>query len=266
MSKTGYLGPEGSYSQLAANQLGCGSAAVAYPSFYALIAALNGGEVDAIVLPVENSLNGGVMQNLDLLHETQGVIAVREAMIKIEHRLITLKGADLDGITTIYSHPQALGQCSKYIHSRFPAARLVPTQSTSACISKITTTADAGIIGLQPVDDRFELSEESISDELLNYTQFLYVVKGQADVTRHSRKIFLSVTCAHRPGALTAVLSVFARDDINMTKIESRPIKDRVGEYRFFIEVEADYSSTRIRSVLRSLSGVCGSVKILGCY
>ncbi len=266
MSKTGYLGPEGSYSQLAANQLGGGSATVAYPSFYCLISALKSGEVDAVVLPVENSLNGGVMQNLDILHETQGIIAVKEALIKIDHRLITLKGADPDGITTIYSHPQALGQCAKYIHARFPSARLVPTQSTSASVEKITTAADAGIIGFQPVDDRFELSNESISDELLNYTQFLYVIRGGADAARPSRKMFLSVTCAHRPGALVDALSVFARGGVNMTKIESRPIKDRVGEYRFFIEVEADYSSPRTRSALHSLGSVCSSVKILGCY
>lgn len=266
MSNTiGYLGPEGSYSQIAAQKLNMGDPKP-YPSFFALVTALSRGEADGIVLPVENSLNGGVMQNLDLLQDAQGLIAVKEINVKIDHRLVTLKGAPLSGITTIYSHSQALGQCAQYIHSRFPAAKLVPTQSTSACLSKIKTPADAGIVGAQIVDDKFQLSEECISDEQLNYTQFLYVVKGSPDVTKHSRKVFLSVTCAHRPGALIGALSVFARDGVNLTKIESRPIKDRPGEYRFFIEVEADYSSPRMRSALHSLSEACSSVKILGCY
>lgn len=265
MSTIGYLGPEGSYSQTAARQFNMGEP-VPYPSFYALVSALEGGEVDGIVLPVENSLNGGVMQNLDLLQETEGLLAVKELNLKIDHRLITLKGADLGGITTIYSHSQALGQCAKYIHAHFPSARLVPTQSTSACISKIQSFSDAGIVGLQPVGDKFQLSSECISDEQLNYTQFLYVVKGMPNMSRHSRKMFLSITCAHRPGSLIAALSVFARDGVNMTRIESRPIKDRPGEYRFFIEVEADYASLRTRSALRSLADSCSSVKILGCY
>lgn len=266
MSNTiAYLGPEGSYSQTAAQKLSPGEIKP-YPSFYAVVGALVRGEVSGAVLPVENSLNGGVMQNLDLLQAAEGLIAVKELNLKIDHRLVTLKGAPLSGIKTIYSHRQALGQCSKYINSHFPEARLIETDSTSACLSLIKAPSDAGIIGAQKVDGKFALSEECISDEQLNYTQFLYVIKGSPDMSVHSRKIFLSITCPHRPGALIGALSVFAGDNINLTKIESRPIKDRVGEYRFFIEIEADYALPETRSVLRSLADMCSSIKILGCY
>ncbi len=266
MSNTiAYLGPEGSYSQTAAQKFCLGDIRP-YPSFYAVVGALSRGEVDGAVLPVENSLNGGVMQNLDLLQDAEGLIAVKELNLKIDHRLVTLKGAPLSGITTIYSHRQALGQCAKYIHAHFPKAQLIETNSTSACLSMIKTPADAGIVGAQSVDERFSLSDECISDEQLNYTQFLYVVKGMPDPSLHSKKIFLSITCTHRPGALIGALSVFAKDNINLTKIESRPIKDRVGEYRFFIEIEADYAAPSVQSALRSLADMCSSIKILGCY
>lgn len=263
--KTGYLGPEGSYSQIAARLLAQGEY-LPYPSFYALVGALQENSVDGIVLPVENSLNGGVMQNLDLLQDAEGITAVREVNVKIDHRLVTLKGADLDGITAVYSHAQALGQCAKFLHANLPQAKLIPTQSTSACLKKIKTFADAGIIGAQEVDERFALSPECISDEPLNYTQFLYVVKGSPDMSRHTQKMFLSITCAHKPGSLMAALSVFADGGMNLTKIESRPIKDRVGEYRFFIEAEADCALPHTRSALNSLGNICSSVKILGCY
>lgn len=265
MSVTGYLGPEGSYSQIAASSLNMGEIKM-YPSFYALVCALNGGEVDGIVLPVENSLNGGVVQNLDLLQQSEGLIAVREIRVRIEHRLITLRGADLKGIKHVYSHIQALEQCSKYLHTHLPDAKYIPTSSTSACLSKITSSEDAGIIGLQNVDPRFELSDECISDQPVNYTQFLYIINGAPDQSRRCGKVFLSMTCAHRPGALMQALSIFAKEGINMTKIESRPIKDRFGEYRFFIEVEADYSSAEIRAALHSLEDICSSLRILGCY
>lgn len=264
-AKTGYLGPEGSYSQAAAQAFGFADG-VPYPSFYALVRDLSAGALDGIVLPIENSLNGGVMQNLDLMQETDGIIAVREVNIKIEHRLVMLEGAGPEDIKTIYSHAQALGQCAKFLYSHFPLARQVQTASTSACTEMIKTKADAGIVSSHFSRAGYKLLPQSISDEQLNFTQFLYVVRGGAQSDRHSDKVFLSFVCAHRPGALNAALSVFASDGLNMTKIESRPIKDKVGEYRFFIEIEADYSSPVTRAALSSLKDMCRSIKILGCY
>lgn len=260
----GYLGPEGSYSQLAAQSFS--GAVRPYSSFFALFEAIGRGEADAIVLPVENSLNGGVMQNLDLLQSSEGLVANREVVVRIDHRLLTLKGADHAAITRIYSHPQALGQCARYLNAFFPEAELIATASTSAAVSMVRTPADAGIVGPLPVGDKFELSPCTISDEPRNYTQFLLVERGAPDFTRPSKKVFLSFSCLHRPGSLIGALSAFASAGINMTRIESRPIKDRRGEYRFFVEIEADASLAQTRSALRSLEDMCSSIKILGCY
>lgn len=125
--KTGYLGPEGSYSYLAAKKITPSNALIAYDSFPSVMQALTRGEVDCTVIPVENSLNGGVIQNIDLLQATPDVIAVEEGIIKIEHRLATLVGADKRYIKRIYSHRQALDQCAKYLF------KISPPRSLSQC-------------------------------------------------------------------------------------------------------------------------------------
>ena len=184
------------------------------------------------------------------------------------HRVVALrkKGADHAAVKRIYSHPQALGQCARYLNTFFPEAELIATASTSAAVAMVRTPADAGIVGPLPVGDKFELSPCTISDEPRNYTQFLLVERGTPDFSRPSEKVFLSFSCLHRPGSLIGALSAFASAGINMTRIESRPIKDRRGEYRFFVEIEADASLPQTQSALRSLEDMCSSIKILGCY
>ncbi|MGN1373606.1 MAG: prephenate dehydratase [Candidatus Coproplasma sp.] len=266
MQKLGYLGPKGTYSHLAALSFGEGCTLVGYSSFPSLISALTQGELDSIVLPVENTLNGAVVQNLDLLQSTEGIWACGFKKIKVEHRLITLKGAPLSGIKTIYSHEQALAQCAKYLFTHFPDARLIATASTAESVNNLTSEDVAAIAGSQCADERFELSEKTISDEPNNYTSFLLVVRGTPEETHKSSKIFFSVTCLHESGALFKLLSVLAEAGINMTKIESRPIKDKDGEFRFFIEFDGDYSDADMQKTLEELRKKSTSLKILGCY
>lgn len=264
--KIGYLGPEGSYSQVAAQKFAHSSACVPYPTFHALVCALQSDAVNSIVLPIENTLNGGVMQNIDLLQDSDGLMAVEETFVKIDHRLVTLKGADKGGITRVYSHVQALGQCARYLAENFPAASQLQVASTSGCLQMIKTERDAGIIGAHCSAEGFEVSARCISDEKTNFTQFLRVEKRKEQDCSRSQKIYFSVTCKHEPGALMKLLSVFAARLLNMTKIESRPIKSSVGEYRFFIELEADYASPNVRGALADMKQFSDSFKLLGCY
>lgn len=266
MQKLGYLGPKGTYSYLAAQSVGAGCTLIAYPSFPSLITALKQGELDSIVLPVENTLNGAVVQNLDLLQSTEGIWACKSVKIKVEHRLITLKDAPLSGIKKIYSHEQALAQCSNYLFKNFPNAQLIATPSTAESINKLVGEDTAAIAGSQCADDRFTLSRETISDEPNNFTSFLKVVCGAPEKSQKSGKIFFSVTCLHESGALVKLLSVLAEAGINLTKIESRPIKDKDGEFRFFIEFDGDYSSDKMQKTLNSLRQKSTSLKVLGCY
>lgn len=265
-SKIGYLGPEGTYSSIGARELCPEGELVQYPTFFTLFSALKCGAVDGIVLPIENSLNGAVTQNLDLLQETEGVYAKAICRVKIEHRLVTLKGADKSKITHIYSHPQALAQCAKFLAVTYPDAQLHETASTAECYKKIVLPTDAGIVGAHCGREGYELGGGSISDEENNFTQFLLVVNGQPDEDAESNRLFFSVTCYHRAGELFELLRVLKEGNVNMTKIESRPIKDRAGEFRFFIEAEGNYALPEVKATLNRLREEAHSVKILGCY
>lgn len=266
MAKVAYLGPNGSYSEVAAGVLCPDAEYIACVSFRKLFAALESGEADYIVLPVENSLNGGVNQNLDLLQSADGVFAFKECAVRIDHRLATLAGANPALIKRIYSHQQALEQCGEYLFKRFPDAKLSATQSTSASLDMIKTPYDAGIVGSHIRRENISLSAENIADEKDNYTYFLLIKRGEPETGARSEKIFFTATCPHRPGALCDMLSRLSENGLNMTKIQSRPIKERRGEYRFFIEIEGDFADKKVRKALEDLGKTASSLKILGAY
>lgn len=262
----GYLGPAGTYSEIAAGKLCPKAEKVAYPSFFTLFSALKSGEVGGIVIPIENTLNGAVTQNLDLLQETEGVYACSACAVKIDHRLITLAGADKKKIKTVCSHSQALAQCAKYLAENFPDAKLIETPSTADSIKKIDGAEVAGIVGAHCKAAGYELSDVNISDVENNYTQFLLVKRGAPETDEKTDRIFFSVTCRHRSGALVDLLTVLKESGINMTEIESRPIKDKTGEFAFFMEIEGDYSDKAVRGALEKLEAAACSFKLLGCY
>ncbi len=266
MEKIGYLGPEGSYSHLACGVLCPEATPAAYPSFRHVMNALSSGDCDFIVLPVENSLNGGVNQNLDLLQATQNVIAFGECALKIDHRLATLKGAKKCGISRIYSHQQALEQCGEYLFKNFPAAKQIAVTSTAAALGMIKSSRDAAIVGAHVKREDISLSPENIADEKFNVTKFLLIKRGTKEDCGRSERIFFSAACKHAPGELYCLLSVIYDGGLNMTKIQSRPVKDSPGEYRFFIEVEGDYSNGRVKEVIERVKNASKSFKILGLY
>lgn len=264
MDKVAYLGPEGSYSWLAASALVKGAALLPCNGFAAAVGALTSAIADGAVLPIENSLNGGIMQVMDLLQATQGICAVKSAAVRIDHRLVTLKGADLKDIKKIYSHEQALEQCAEYLYKNFPKASLCAAPSTSAALEMLKDGSCACIAGAHTKGENFCLSPENIADEKNNFTTFLLIRRGE--VPPRGEKLYFSFTCRHEAGALASMLQVVSRHGINLTKIESRPLRERTGEYRFFAECEADYSSANVKDMLRELEEGANSLKILGVY
>ncbi len=265
--KVGYLGPEGSYTHLAAQAMCGGAQLQEYRTFYGVVRSLLDGQTDAVVLPIENTINGGVLQNMDLLERYEELSAIREYKLRIEHRLITLAGADRSAVKRIFSHRQALDQCAVFLRENYPSAELIPVNSTTAGISCIEGPADAAIAGAQAAGRGYDVSEECISDEKNNYTYFLLIIKGSIPEDFRSDKVYFCLTCNHHvPGALMRLLEIINRYNLNMTKIESRPIKDRVGEYNFFIEIAADYSRAEVKEALAALRQATLSFRLIGCY
>lgn len=266
MERIAYLGPEGSYSQLAARKFRVGAELIACPSFRAAVELLKDGGCDFAALPIENSLNGAVLANIDLLQSTEGVFAQEHIRLPLDHRLATLEGADIRGISRIFSHEQPLAQCADYLYNNFPAAQLIAAPSTAASLDAIKSPADAAIVGAHVKRDGITLSPCNIADFPHNFTDFLLVRRGSADESAQTDKIFFSVTCRHKSGALLDILGPMRAGGLNMTKIQSRPIKGSSGEYRFFIEVEGDYSDIRVREVLDGVRRTSLSLKLIGAY
>ena len=266
MEKIGYLGPVGSYSYLAAKTLCPNGEYLAYSSFPLVVKSLICGETDYIVLPIENSLNGGVLQNLDILQKTENIVAVKEKVIEIDHRLAYFDGADINKIEVIYSHEQALQQCERYLTEHFPNSRLVACGSTAASLELVESENEACIIGAHLKRDGFKLTNENIADERNNFTHFLLIRRGEISNDFSSKKIFFSFTCPNVSGALVNILNKIHDYGINMTKIESRPVKNRPDEYSFFLEIEGNYSHEKIRNALSDIQKYSSSFKLLGCY
>lgn len=280
--KIAFLGPEGSYSHLAAKAFlqteSTGATSVndwdeciPFRNFPEVLAAVKNGRVDGAAIPIENSLQGGVSQNLDLLQAAEELYAVKECVLRIEHRLIYKEGTPFSQIGRVYSHRQALDQCAGFLDREMPFAALRETESTAFGLAKAMeddSGKSAAIAGAHAANLRggFVISEESISDEKNNFTHFLLIKKGQKRLPKTSERVFFSAVCPHRKGSLVELLQIIANYDINMTKIESRPVKDRPGDFRFFIEADCNIGDESVQEMLDSIRKNTLECKLLGAY
>lgn len=280
--KIAFLGPEGSYSHLAAKAFlqtesteksvpGSWDECIPFRNFPEVLDAVAYGRVDGAAVPIENSLQGGVSQNLDLLQATEDLYAVKEYVLSIEHRLVYKEGVSPSEIGRVYSHRQALDQCSRYLDREMPFASLRETESTAFGLTKAMeddSGKSAAIVGSHVVRLRngFVMGEECISDEKNNFTHFLLVKKGAKRLPAHSNRIFFSAVCPHRKGSLVELLQVIAKYDINMTKIESRPVKECPGNFRFFIEADCDVGDEKVQEMISAIRKNTLECKLLGAY
>lgn len=280
--KIAFLGPEGSYSHLAARSFlktetsaakeGNGwDECIPFRNFPEVLAAVSSGRVDAAAVPIENSLQGGVLQNLDLLQTSEDLYAVKEAILRIDHRLIYKEGMKLSEIGRVYSHRQALDQCAAFLSKEIPFASLREAESTMFGVARAMeddTGKSAAIAGAHTENLRsgFVMSEECISDEKNNFTHFLLIKKGKEKLPAKSERIFFSAVCPHKPGGLLELLQIIAKCGINMTKIESRPVKNRPGDFRFFIEADCDIGADEVQKMLAAIREHTLECKLIGAY
>ena len=276
--KIAYLGPEGSYSHLAAKQFletekeaGALSECIPFRNFTEVFAAVTSGKADAAALPIENTLQGGVLQNLDLMQENDELYAVRQLILRIDHRLAYKAGVSVSEIGRVYSHRQALDQCAAYLSKEMPFASLRETESTGFGIARAMedeSGKSAAIAGAHTENLRsgFVMGTECISDEKNNYTHFLLIKKGKSSMPATSERIFFSAVCPHKAGSLSDLLQIIAEAGISMTKIESRPVKNSPGDYRFFIEADCDVASNNVQDTLAKIKANTLECKLLGAY
>ncbi len=236
-------------------------------TFRDAMSSIEEGAADYAVLPIENSTAGIVSQNYDLLFEFENYI-VGEQIIPIRHCLMGVPGTTLSSIHTVYSHPQSLMQSEHYLDLH-PEWQQVGMQNNAYAAEKVARDQDTSkaSIGSAYAAKAYGLDilEEGINDSDNNSTRFI-IVTNRKIFLRSAGKISIVLETEHESGALYRVLSHFIYNDLNMTKIESRPIRDRSFEYRFFIDFEGNLQDSAVRNALRGLRDESRNLKVLGNY
>jgi len=230
--------------------------------------AISTGKADYAVLPIENSLAGSIEENFDLLSE-YNVAIIGEQILKVDHALLGVKGATINDIKTVYSHPKAIAQCENYIRKYHIDWDVKNLRNTAMSAQKIQDDGDKtqAAIGSKynAVLYNLDILEESIQDDKNNETRFIIVSKDKK-YKKSADKISLCLEISHEPGSLYRILSNLIFNGINMNRIESRPIKGVNWQYRFFIDIDGNLNDEAVRNALTGLKEECVSIRVLGNY
>ena len=262
-----FQGAEGAYSQAAMMKFfGNEINSFHVDSFRDAMSAIDEGSADFAVLPIENSTAGIVSEIYDLLQEYENYI-VGEQIIKIEHCLLGVPGADISQIKRVYSHPQSLMQSARYLGNH--DWQQISMQNNAFAAQKVATEkypSQAAIAGEQAAEVYgLKVLQKGINDSGNNSTRFI-IVTNQKIFRKDANKISICFELPHESGSLYHMLSHFIYNNLNMTKIESRPIEDRTWEYRFFIDFDGNLADSAVKNALRGLRDEARNMKILGNY
>lgn len=236
-------------------------------TFKEAMEAIHSGRADYAVLPIENSTAGSVQDCYDLLAEYEHSI-VGEQIIQIDHALLGVKGSSLSDIRSVISHPQALAQCRKYLenHPEWDQREYLNTALAAKLVAEEQNKSKAAIasryaaeyFGLEVLNDK-PLSQEG------NSTRFI-IVSGRHIYTPDASKISICLELPHKSGTLYNILSHMIYNNLNMTKIESRPIPERTWEYRFFVDFEGNLNESAVKNALLGIEQEAVSLRVLGNY
>jgi prephenate dehydratase len=266
--RVAFQGERGAFSEEAAIKLlGEDIQLVPRQTFEALYASIRDGLADTILAPIENSLAGSVHRSYDLLIAS-GLHIQAEVVIPIVHNLIGLPGATFERITQVSSHPVALAQCERFFASH-PSIKRVAADDTAGSLRDAIQAGDptkAAIASRRAASVYGgTILQEHLEDHPENYTRFLLLAPS-AEVPENADKLSLVLHLAHKPGSLCLALNAFARRNLNLLKIESRPIAGTPWSYCFYLDLQASLKDSNTLAALEELRQFTDSVKILGCY
>lgn len=269
-----FQGEVGAYSEEAVLALYIGASAVPRPTMEAVFDAVDRGAVDRGVVPIENTLFGSVHTNYDLLRGRR-VQIVGELRLRIRHQLLVVPGTRLEDIRTVHSHPQALGQCQEFLRRTLPHAEATPAYDTAGAAKMVAAcgTQDRAAIAARRAaqDYSLEILASDIESHHQNYTRFLSLASEGADLPPEdmARQQKTSVVFALRdnvPGALFKSLAVFALRDLDLYKVESRPLVGSPGRYLFYLDIEGHAANASVQRALDHLRELTAELKVLGSY
>jgi prephenate dehydratase len=267
-----FQGEAGAYSEAAATKFSAEATTQACPAFEDVFQAVESGQAACGVLPIENSIGGTIHRNYDLLVQHELKI-VGEVELQVVHCLAALPDTRMEDLTQIYSHPQALAQCDRFLRS-LKGVEIVATYDTAGSAKliqdrQLKTTA---AISSERAAEIFNLAvlERAIQDHADNVTRFLVITRAAAAAEvigqREPNKTTVVFTLPNTPGSLFRALSVFALRDIDVTKVESRPIPGRPWEYLFYLDLAVGSQDIRCARALMHLAEFAPSMKSFGSY
>jgi chorismate mutase / prephenate dehydratase len=265
--RVAYLGPEATFTHMAVKrQFGLSARTIPVGTIAGVFEEVERRRADFGVVPVENSTEGVVNHTLDTFLVSDLKISA-EIVLEVSQCLLLRPGLDLGEVERVYSHPQALAQCRRWLGANLGRASIVEASSTSEAARLARDDARGAAVASELAARLYDLTvaRRNIADAALNVTRFLVIGEKQADPTgRDKTSVLLEVR--DQPGVLYRVLEPFARRGVNMTKIESRPSRRRPWEYVFFIDVDGHQKDELVRLAIEQVSTSCTALKVLGSY
>ncbi len=279
----GYLGPEGTFSEEAL--LGSVDPTAVKPvpidTIRDAVMAVQDHALEWSLVPIENSVEGSVTVTLDTLAgEAVDVAIVGEVVLPVRHYLISPTPLELAAVETIVSHPHVPGQCTRFLHERVSRAQIVASSSTAEAVRLVAEEGHPGwaAIGTRLAADLYQciVIAEGIQDREDNETRFVWLAREDSALgapplrkpagPNHKTSLVFWGAGADRAGWLVRCLDEFGKRDINLTKIESRPMRERLGHYMFFLDLEGGLEDTHVSDALAGLRGMCERVRVFGSY
>jgi prephenate dehydratase len=281
-ARVGYLGPAGTFSEEALLASAAREAVEPVPlrSIYDAVMAVRTGEVTFAIVPLENSLEGSVSVTLDLLAgEARDVVLVAEVLLSVTHSLITHEPTAMEDIDTVLSHPQVLGQCASFLRGSLSSARPLPASSSADAVRTVTAERRRGTaaIGTALAAEIYGgvVIRSGIEDRGDNETRFAWLARAGEPTevplralpqTPWKTSIVFWGAGADHAGWLVRCLDEFARREINLTKIESRPLRERLGSYMFFADLGGHPGEATVAEAIAGVSALCDQVHVMGSY
>ncbi len=260
-------GVEGAYSQIACEKIFKSPFIMYFKNFEGVFNAIDQGLCQYGILPIENSTAGSVKKVYDLMVRHNFSI-VRSFRLKIDHNLLALPGAKLEGIREIYSHEQAINQCGEFLH-KLTGIKIIPVENTAVAANMVAASGrtDIAAISSRSCGELYGLKAlaSSIQDKGNNYTRFICISKHM-EIYPGSDKTSIMMVLHHRPGALYRVMARLYALGINVTKLESRPLPDRDFEFMFYFDLDTSIYSEEFVQLMCELDDLCEEFKYLGSY
>ncbi len=264
MTSISFQGERGAYSEAAAKSFFDNIETIPFATFAEILESTSKGNSEYSILPVENSLEGSVGESYDLLYSTS-LNVTGEIYHRVEHCLIGI--GKLEDVDTVYSHPQALGQCRKFIEKH--NMRTIPAYDTAGSVKiiKELNKKNCACIASKTSSSIYNMPiiAENIANNSNNYTRFLILSKKESTQTEND-KTSIIFSIKHEPGSLFRIIENFHKNNVNLTKIESRPTKSNIWEYNFYVDFEGNAKNSKILEMLEKIKQESLFMKVLGSY